>query len=371
MATIIDSVSTLKVSREEVIAFLRKHWGKDIALTVNEFYDWQFVQNQSGDGSDSCILAMDSHSNRILGFLGVTERSFQLGNSDRHGAELTTWVVSPQDFGKGIGAKMLFEAQHRYEIMIAISISQMSLPVFLRCGFHYTRHIPRYTRVFNFDAVRQFAEFEVLAYKLAKQWGSAASLSYVATEIDANNLEKLKINSGSLDHFDRSAEKIAWRYLDHPVYRYHCFLVSSDTSDNAKPCLVCLRIELGVTGLRVLHVLDCLGDAASIPTALSFIDDFSRAHDVDIADFFCTSSSVLKHFRCGGWFSTLDHTFFRFPHLFHPVDLRNPPTTSLAYWSSGGCQDLADTANLYITKQDADMDKPTGQTYRALNLSSN
>jgi len=48
------------------------------------------------------------------------------------------------------------------------------------------------------------------------------------------------------------------------------------------------------------------------------------------------------------------------------MELRSPPTTSLIYWSRDNFEDMADTSRLYITKQDADLDRPTMGTYEKL-----
>ena len=59
----------------------------------------------------------------------------------------------------------------------------------------------------------------------------------------------------------------------------------------------------------------------------------------------------------------IDDICFQFPHLFHPIEMRNPPTTSLIYWSKNQFTEMADLSKLYISKQDADLDRPTKHTF--------
>jgi len=60
-----------------------------------------------------------------------------------------------------------------------------------------------------------------------------------------------------------------------------------------------------------------------------------------------------------GWFSILDDDYFVFPHLFYPIELRRPPSTSLIYWGKRVMPSLLDIGSVHVTKQDLDMDRPT------------
>ncbi|MBT5752456.1 MAG: hypothetical protein HOI33_07075, partial [Rhodospirillaceae bacterium] len=61
--------------------------------------------------------------------------------------------------------------------------------------------------------------------------------------------------------------------------------------------------------------------------------------------------------------SILEDSFFQFIHLFHPPEMRSPPTTSLVVWARDEMQGLRDMENLYIAKGDMDLDRPTADTY--------
>jgi hypothetical protein len=168
--------------------------------------------------------------------------------------------------------------------------------------------------------------------------------------------------------FSRGFDYLQWRYSEHPVFEYRQHLVRSRKSEAGNGCIVCTREEEGIEGLRILHVLDCYGDRSDMQAAGSFIDEFCRQREIHIADFYCTSTGISKFFINAGWFSVNDDECFQFPHLFHPLELRRPPTTSLVYWSREGFVEMADIGRLYITKSDADLDRPTAETYRSLRV---
>jgi hypothetical protein len=108
--------------------------------------------------------------------------------------------------------------------------------------------------------------------------------------------------------------------------------------------------------------MDCVGDDVALPGAFTFIDDYCEEEGAHVADFYCTAAHITKHPRSRGWFSTLDDQYFQFPHLFHPVEVRRPATTSLIYWARENLSEMCDFSRLYVTKQDADLDRPVPRT---------
>ena len=119
-----------------------------------------------------------------------------------------------------------------------------------------------------------------------------------------------------------------------------------------------LRIDV-VDEVKIMHIVDFFGDRSDFLGGLSFINDYCLQNNIAVTDFYCTSTKISKYFLHSGWFSALDDTFFKFIHLFHPPELRDPPTTSLIYWSKDNMLDLLNISNLYVTKQDIDLDRPT------------
>jgi hypothetical protein len=55
--------------------------------------------------------------------------------------------------------------------------------------------------------------------------------------------------------------------------------------------------------------------------------------------------------------------------LFHPLEFRDPPTTSLMLWARDEMAELLDIGRLYFVKGDLDLDRPTGAYYEAHGLS--
>jgi hypothetical protein len=108
-----------------------------------------------------------------------------------------------------------------------------------------------------------------------------------------------------------------------------------------------------------LHITDLFGDEQALPLAIKFIENYAKKNNFALIDFYCTSTKIYRFMLCGGWFSVNDDMSFRFPHLFHPIEMRDPPTTSIIYWAKSNFCSMTDFSRLYITKSDVDLDRPT------------
>lgn len=363
----IGEVCELGLESSCVSEFFDRHWKRRIALSIPSFYRWQFTESPSDAGNDHCMVAVDEGSGNLYGVMGLNRRTFILSSSKLNGAELTTWIVDNKHIGKGIGARMLKAIQHRYDALIGMGISEVALQIYMKSGFRYIRAIPRYVRVFNFEKIEPYAEYTTLARKLVKKWMGINNTRFSVGPPRKEDIEMIEsLMRNQFNYFTRDYEHLCWRYSKHPVFQYNQYLVRTEGNRDGKGCIVCVRVEKDVKDLSILHVLDCFGDPSDMPAAISFIDQYCISNDVHIADYYCTSTSISKYFISSGWFSINDDACFQFPNRFHPLEFQKPPTTSLIYWSKEKFVDMADIGRLYVTKEDADMDRPTGQTYQNL-----
>ncbi|MDA3874517.1 MAG: hypothetical protein PF795_11240, partial [Kiritimatiellae bacterium] len=165
--------------------------------------------------------------------------------------------------------------------------------------------------------------------------------------------------SGHAHGFVRHERHLTWRFDRHPVYRY----TRVELHGEQGPAQLHYRVQT-LPGFTILHVLDAYGPGVS--DCLPAIDRLADRHGADIADFFSTHSGINRHFYAGGWFSNADDDCFRFPHLFNPVEMREPLTNSLTVWSRDHMDEVCDFGRLYLTKQDMDFDRPAGDILAAL-----
>jgi len=365
MAIKIGFVSDLGVESDLVRRFYSENWARKIALSDKSFYEWQFVKAPDNFGEDHCVIAYDDQKERVLGVMGLNERTFLLNGQQKRGAELTTWIVSGEAQGTGVGAKILQYIQSNFEILIGMGISDMALPVYMRSGFRYLSRIPRFVKVLNFEKLNDHSIHSNLGAKLARRWSVESPVNYIIVDIDEEKysgvLDSIKTK---YNFFSRNSAHRKWRYEDHPNFNYKQFLIKTLNGKNDDLAYLSIREEDSLDEFKIIHVMDLFGSDDAIESAVNFLNNYAIKNCYDVIDFYCTSSNVYRFMLSDGWFSTSDDNCFQFPHLFHPVEMRTPPTTSLIYWSRNNLKDLADISKLYITKQDADLDRPTMYTLK-------
>ena len=150
---------------------------------------------------------------------------------------------------------------------------------------------------------------------------------------------------------------MAWRYDEHPYFNYDYFIVNDS-------CFVSMRIDSDISGFVMAHCVDVFGDIAQYKSAISAAISFAKESGAHAIDFYATNTALCASLSEMGLFSTIDHDFFKFPHLFHPIEMRTPSTTSLILWAKDNIGHILDLGALHITKQDADFDRPTEQALK-------
>lgn len=344
----------LGIGSDAVARFIKINWKRRVALGEPGFYEWQFRHPPENQGRDRCCVAVEPDG-KILGVMGLNRRSFLLNGKALMGAELTTWIVAENARHRGAGGRIMKFLQTKYELLMGMGISKQSLTVFVRSGFRYMRHIPRFVRAYDLEAIKPYAEIAMLGQRMARSWSRKSPRKFHANEVSAGDLAAIAEEfSSQCNMFIRDEAALSWRFDQHPSFRYQAFKVR----ENGSGVGVVIRVD-NIENLRIAHVIDCFGDTRDMPGALDFIDDFCGRNDIQVADFYCTGSFVSRHFMAAGWFSILDDYFFQFIHLFHPPESRSVPTTSLVYWCRNDMAELMDTGRLYVTKEDVDLDRPT------------
>lgn len=359
MTVIVDFAHKIGIESEVVRDFYQKNWHRQIALTNQKFYEWQFKNLPTSFGKDHCVIAYDQTEREILGIMGLNPRPFSLKGSWIDGAEMTTWVVSKERRTSGTGLKILQFAQSKFDVLIGMGITDVALVIYLKLGFSYTRSIPRFIKILNWERVVPILNCTPLFLKLSQSRKEIVKeIACIVHAFDENIVDEVFHNFRSrYNLFSRDYSHLEWRYNIHPIFKYKIMIV--ETKNNGAKALLCFREETSLEQIKILHILDCFGEDDAIQAALSYIENYARAYFFDAIDFYSTASCLNKILRGSYWFSATDDYYFQFPHLFHPIEFRNPPTTSLAVWSHHHFLDLCDFSNLYFTKQDADLDRPT------------
>lgn len=351
---VVGEAAELGFSPEQIADYVARTWSRRIALAIPEFYRWQFLRSPTNAGADRCVL-LARREGEILGFMGLHQRPFALRGQRRAGAELTTWMISPEAQGIGNARRMLEFLQGRYDVLLGMGLTDAAVPPYLNAGFRYVRAIPRFVRVLRPERVGPLSELDRLGRHLLRK--------RALVDVPAVEGERVEDPGDAIDYaafharangFSRDPEFLAWRYLQHPVYRYDLHRVRRG---EARALLV-TRLDSSPS-LNVLHVVDVIGDPAAYPTACLLAERLAIEAAADLADLYSMHEELANAFWLRGWFSILQEPFVQVPHLFYPLEMRVPPTTSLIAWTRSDADDLFALHKLQLTKGDCDLDRPT------------
>ena len=68
--------SDLSIGSKKIMSFYQDYWPRKIAISDNNFHQWQFQQPPGNNGINSCVIA--EKDGRILGVMGLNKRTFYL-----------------------------------------------------------------------------------------------------------------------------------------------------------------------------------------------------------------------------------------------------------------------------------------------------
>ena len=362
----IGSAYELDVSVKQATSFYEDCWERKIALADEKFYKWQFIDCPAAKKLDHSVVAINETTGDIAAIMGLNPRPYYLDESLKKGAELTTWVSHPELKGKGVAPKLISYIQENYDIFFGMGISTDALPVYLRLGAKYLASIPRYFRILNLQAAERIASVRPLGKKLVKLTLTTKFENFLNLHpCSQENIQSAwKMHRALYNSFSRSDEYLTWRYREHPYFDYQLFSISTQEGDQSRCTVVVLRETMlsGKESESIVHIADVIGEFNL--EVLAAIEDhvkLSYAYAIAI-DIYSASEKIQSVLRDADWFSCLDHrSFIELPHLFSPLEIRDPATTSLIYWASFGFKSLANMNNMYIAKSDCDLDRPTMQ----------
>lgn len=362
---VIASAKEAGISDSDICGFYAAEWARPIALARQDFTQWQFRGAPASQGHNHSIVALEN--GKIIAVMGVTPNDFILAGDRRAGAELTTWVVAPQARGKGVGKKILATLQDRYDVLTGAGITAAAIPLYLGAGFTFLKHIPRFFHIADFDKIKRFVTASDSALRItANRQAGAADAQWRTQPVAATKLAQCAPSLASDGHFARDAARLAWRYDQHPAFHYEAFLVH-DAHTPGQGAGVILRADT-VLDTSILHVVDLFGDPQDLGAALGFLEAEAHVRGSAFVDISLTLGATAALLRARGWSSAVDDPLVALPSLFYPVELRDPPTTSVMVW---GCHDrnrLFDLSRLHITRGDMDLDRPTLSWYEGNRL---
>jgi hypothetical protein len=148
----------------------------------------------------------------------------------------------------------------------------------------------------------------------------------------------------------RSAEYLAWRYLDHPAGGYRLF-----GHGEGVPKAVC-ALRLDGADLVAARIVDAWGETDALASLLSGVLDWAKEAGARFADFFRTGGPDAEAFERGGFAWLEGDEAGQVPFLLMPLDTARPYHEQLALRLSAARK--PSYAETFFTRGDSDRDRP-------------
>lgn len=356
---IISTVAETGLNDNDLCSFYSRYWERPIALEREDFVNWQFSMAPQARGENNTVVALIG--DEIIAAMGTIPRPFYSNGKFSKAAELTTWVVAPEARGQGVGTKILKFLQGRYQFLSGAGITTQALPVYLKCEFTFLAHIPRFFFISRFDLLDTFAQPSASAVALVKnRQKMGENIKFYAYPCSASSICKQLEENASAQSM-RNSDYLKWRYDQHPVFNYEAYEVVNTTRNISKTGVIVRQDN--VNGVPFLHLIDIFGCQSTYPFAVAFLEAEATRRGCAFVDASCTSDRLMLAFRARGWNSVIDDPLIEMPGLFHPIEFRRPPTTSLVFWSKDNKDKTYEFGGLHFTKGDLDLDRPTLDFY--------
>jgi hypothetical protein len=317
---------------------------------------------------------------RICGMLGLIPFDFNFHGTISRGSWLSHWICVPELRPYNVGPAMMWQVQKlKYDVWLAMGLSQAGERATAALGFKPISPIPRWVGVFDAEGSQQL--LEALAPFADSRELARALLPYiVGRPSPARGQGSIRIApwadslSGSWDRFwarslapclvgtARDSSYLLWRYVRHPRFRYQIFVAQAADTDEVLGLSV-FRVEnVQGHGARIMRIVEFLALKPADSALAAALVQAAREQDVTFADFFCTRVEMGAGLEAVGFRRLAeDDRALPLPRHLQPMQLVSSPLSAVELLSRDLRQrlgHLADRSDVYITKSDGDQDRP-------------
>jgi RimJ/RimL family protein N-acetyltransferase len=352
----------------ELQSFIDEHWRRGHVLARDQ--NLLLWQNRSDERGRLSVLVAEQEG-RIVGMLGMIGFDASVRGARHRGGWMTNWLVVPELRGFGLGRALLGRAlESGLDVVGALAANATTQRVLGRLGFAEVV-LARWIRVFSVAALEALLEGRKTAYSDAA-WAAWRAQEGVERDTDVVATGRAWDAAGWDTAWDRRLAPqlvagrrdeayLRHRFVEHP--RFHYELLTTDDARGERGGFAAYRIEVvrGGSG-RIMRILDFLAcDGTSTAKLLGALTAAARSEKVAFADFACTSRLVGEQLAAGG-FVREDTLPASLPGRFQPLDFSDRPLVC-AFWASPrvapDTRDFFRTPQLYVTRSDSDLDRPS------------
>jgi hypothetical protein len=366
----VSTVRAIRIAEIPVLQdFLRVHWNANHALVHSaKLLAWQhdnpFKKGSQYD-SDELSFMGSWDGDQLVAVLGEIPVPFSFEGRCGRGTWLALWKNSSAASKAGLGLELLhrLSVSPLAEFVGGIGINERVKPAYRLLRFtlyedlslHLVLNPDKTSKLLQRKATWDADRAQAFLPRMAPPAGARIVHGPVERECWEAFWDRQRKRIVAVD---RTYDYLAWRYLNHPYYRYEWLQVRDDAGRLA--AVGVYRIER-LPGLdeSVIHVVEFLGDTeARAPLAAALVG-VTRETCASFIGFRCSHRPSLEAWLpAGGVRYGADDPTYQIPSLFQPV-VQNYRPLIWGYRMNPADVALPDLDRLYVTRADADQDRPS------------
>ena len=345
-------------------------WQQGHILARDErLFKWQFRSIQQPEKLNFFIAVDDDQP---VGCIGRISLPCHKHGRPFSGAAMTNLICLPKYRSKGLGMEIIREAYEGVHYVASVGINEHVAKLYRMMGQYIQKPVPRYTCVANLDSLAETLRCTAHADGIgAAHYAECSRLrlpvcqSCKVEELDSDSLHRDTL----LDEWDicwrqhfaprlqgvvKDAGYMRWRYLEHPIFRYHVLLVRDGAGN--------------IQGLTVLRTANLPAHACAV-RVLEFLaadESAGLCLAAAIAERVPSHAAFVEHVALGRQWLPLQHIGLSshgselFSVYFNPPDLSHCDITAAFHVKSidVSAEYFVCSSDSYITIADSDQDRP-------------
>lgn len=346
-----------------------QYWRKDhIFYREPEILIWQYYQNPYTKlFTDDLSLLGAFDKDRLIGVLGYMP--FLLNNyadKKEFGCHLCNWYAD-SSYGF-VGLNLLYKIirSKPFTAMFAFDQTTKSRPIYKRLNWKMEDCFPRYILVTDKARLKKVLVDAKDFYKIIDMLPSPVIVNKLLNKkvkvFEIQTIEKLEWddfywNIFATNSFGPAREKkyLRWRYEDIPRYLYR-FIVSY-INETVSGLLVFRVEQIKDREEKVLRIVELICTEQSFYPLINHIINLCLSENICLVDFFCTYKIYENLLKSHGFTKGIINSAYNLPYLFQPLENQRLVLNYCWKINSNKFENI-DSKELYITKGDADNDRP-------------
>ena len=321
-------------------------------------YNTPYTEEFAGVENTS-FLGIWDENNQIVGLLGYIPQEFNNKGEITYAGTDTIWIADRKSKAPGL---LLWDYVMKGNpiALLSIGINDNVKHLYKAIGWNIVEKLSRWCGIVKKKEMQELF-FKEKENEILKLLPTLKEENISTMFICENKLDMKKWNKFYFEKFApksigiiRDYKFLKWRYLEYPIFEYKVITLKNDSNEYIG--LAIIRVEEISNSYKIGRILEFIvvEEIAAIALANEVIK-FDR--EVIFWDFYCMSNIVSFGLEMVG-FRRLPEDEFVIPTRFQPLDLNHMSIKSAIYLDEKlEINPLLDN-QIYITKGDADQDRP-------------